>query len=143
MEKKIKIERKILIKGILTMIYKFENLILGNKLEEFFIFDYYDGVKGECNLDKGIILFWYDYDESGDGEYWFLIKTDRNLIKDFLDNKLSALDLFLNENSEVYLYYRDFENYENLKFLKKLDKNELDNYELPDPDAYLSYSVLD
>jgi len=108
---------------------------LGKK--DFIIFDYYDGVKGEYNLKEGIILFWHDYGENG--EFWFCIKTDKSLIKKFLKNKIPALELFKNKNSEVSLYERPYENYNELKFIKDLTKEELKEYEIPTENSYLGY----
>jgi len=105
--------------------------------KEFIIFDYYDGIKGEFYIKEGIILFWYDYEE--DGELWFVIKTEKQLIEDFLKNRLSALELFKNDKSEVFLYERPYDEYEKLNFIKSLTKEELNNYELPEEDAYLGY----
>ena len=124
------------------MIFKKEILNLdklGNK--EFVIFDYYDGIKGECNLEEGIILFWYDYEE--DGELWFVIKTNKNLIKKFLRNKITALDIFRDRKSKIYLYERSYDDYENLKLIKALSKEELKKYELPEEGSYLGYDFED
>jgi len=93
------------------MIYEKEKIKIdrfGNR--ELVIFDYYDGIKGECNIEDGLILFWHDYGE--DGEFWFVIKTDKELIRRFLKNEITALNLFENENSEVYLYKRPYDNYD-------------------------------
>lgn len=116
-----------------------ENLKINNEEREFYILCYYEGIKEEVNLEQNYLLVWYDYKKNG--ELWFLIKTNQNLLDNYLSNKLPLLNLIKSESSKIYLYERNYASYD------KLGKGSditlyLDKHNLPDSDAYLGRNFL-
>lgn len=116
-----------------------ENLKINNEERDFYILCYYEGIKEEVNLEQNYLLVWYDYKKNG--ELWFLIKTNQNLLNNYLSNKLPLLDLIKSKSSKIYLYERNYANYDKLG--NGLDITlYLDKYNLPDSDAYLGRNFL-
>lgn len=107
-------------------------LKIDDKNHEFFVLFRYEGIKEEVNLKDNYLLLWYDYEDSK--ELWFLIKANKEYLWKYLSNKLTLLNLML--SSIVYLYERHYDDYDNLKNGKDIT-NVLDQFELPDEDAYI------
>jgi len=111
-------------------ILEIDNEILevdGEKLV-FFILDEYDGVKQEVNLDKNILLLWYDYKDSY--EEWFFIEAKRNILEKYLSNEIGILTLM--KKSRIKIVHRYYENYNSIVTTSEvLDLNKTDK-ELPD-----------
>ena len=114
-----------------------ENLKINNEEREFYILCYYEGIKEEVNLEQNYLLVWYDYKKNG--ELWFLIKTNQNLLDNYLSNKLPLLNLI--KSSKIYLYERNYANYDKLGNGSDITLY-LDKYNLPDSDAYLGRNFL-
>lgn len=115
-----------------------ENLEINNEKKEFYILCYYEGIKEEVNLDQNYLLVWYDYKKNG--EFWFLIKANQEQLNNYLSNKLPLLNLI--ESSKVYLYERNYANYDKLVNGSDITLS-LDEYNLPDSDAYLGRNFLE
>jgi hypothetical protein len=63
-------------------------------------------LKEEINLEQTNLLVWYDYEKNN--ELWFLIKANKKMLKKYLSNNLSLLDLM--RYSKVFLYKRNYNN---------------------------------
>ena len=73
------------------------------------------------------------------GEWWYLVETDPELVSRYLGGEISVRELF--DKGRVYVFFRDYDDYQNIKGLvpleKKIEEGFLTEDELPSYDAYL------
>ncbi len=109
----------------------------GEKLN-FYVIDYYEGIKEEANLDKNILLLWNNYNKTH--ETWFEIKaSDTNYLMKYLSNEIGILTLM--EYSDVHILKRYYSNYGLLTEPKKIDLGD-ESIQFPEDNVFIGQNLL-
>lgn len=90
------------------------------------------------------LLVFYDYCE--DYDLYFLIEPSQYYIEQFLSNKLTLLNLMLNEESKVSLIKNSFDNIDNINNFydkRQIYKEDLKNYYLPAENSLLGFDCFE
>lgn len=108
-------------------------ITISGKEKDFIELIHYDGSKLQVDLDDNHILAWYDYENNH--EEWFLIDLKKELLIQYLSNKISLFDIL--HAGIVHSVQREYNDYNSLKRMRQLVS--FNNYELPDKDALLGF----
>lgn len=89
----------------------------GKKIKKKFIpLDIIDFPVELISDDGEFYMLWITDEE--DGEWWYVVKTSRDTIDKYIEGEISVRDIF--DNGEVFIAFRDYENYDEIKNLTPL-----------------------
>jgi len=115
-----------------------DKLLINDKELNFYVTDYYDGIKEETNLDENILLLWNNYNETH--ETWFQIKaSDVDFLVKYLSNEIGILTLM--KHSEISLVKRYYKTYNLLSKPLNIDLHS-ESIQFPEDDILIGQNLL-
>jgi hypothetical protein len=113
-----------------------DKIIINGKELDFFVIDYYDGIKESANLSENILLLWQNSHKTH--ETWFQMKpSDVKFLIQYLSNEIGLLSLI--NQSDISLIKRYYKTYNSLSEPSTINK---ESDLIPKEDIFLGFDMI-